>query len=318
MVEMLFKKQKKYINYFFDNIDREKTKNILDELLKCRGNIVFTGVGKSGIIANKLAMTMSSLGSKSFYLSPLGALHGDIGLLSKDDIIIFLSRSGNTKELIDLVPFIKKKGLKIISFLSNINSELERLSDLYIYLPIKKEICPFNLAPTTSAAVQLIFGDILIVSLMQKKKFTLEDYYNNHPSGNIGKMLIKVEEVMLKEEKIPLCYEEDMLVDVIDVLSLKRCGCLLVIDRERNLKGIFTDGDLRRSIEKDKRGFLYKKMKELMTKNPRCISKDKLTIDAINEMEKDKNRLITVLAVVEEKKVIGIIRMHDILQRSVI
>jgi arabinose-5-phosphate isomerase len=316
MLKNLFETQRKYLNHFFENIDIEKSKKILNTFLECKGNIIFTGVGKSGIIAQKIATTMLSTGTKAFYLSSVDALHGDMGMISEKDLFVILSKSGESKELIQLIPHVNQKKAKIISIVSNKNSKLAKLSDLYISLPVKKEICPFNLAPTTSAAVQLLFGDILTVALMKNKNFSLDDYAVNHPYGSIGKKItLKVEQLMLKGKNIPLCFEKDLLVDVIDVLSSKRCGCLIVVDEKFCLKGIFTDGDLRRAIEGNRKTFLYKKIKDLMTVNPKTVLKDALAWDAMKEMERN-GKLVTVLPVLEGKKVIGIIRMHDIIQEG--
>lgn len=169
MVHNLFETQKNYLNQFFDLIDLKKTEEILQKFLNCKGNIILSGVGKSGIIANKLAMTMLSTGTKAIFLSPVDALHGDIGIVSKEDVFVALSKSGETKELLELIPYIRKKGAELISIVSNPNSTLARMSDLFISLYVKKEICPFNLAPTTSTAVQLIYGDVLAVALMKKR-----------------------------------------------------------------------------------------------------------------------------------------------------
>ena len=233
MVKTLFQTQREYLDHFFDQIDYEKTEMIIDKLLSCKGNIILSGVGKSGIIANKLAMTMLSTGTKALFVSPTDALHGDIGIVSKDDVFISITKSGETKEIIDLVPFVRKKGASFIAIVSNSSSTLAKLSDMFITLPVKKEIYPFNLAPTTSTAVQLIFGDVLAVELMRRKKFSLDDYAINHPSGNIGKKItLRVEDVMLKGTDIPFCYPEDQLVDVIPTLSEGRCGALIVVDKK--------------------------------------------------------------------------------------
>lgn len=315
MVADLFKTQKKYLDHFFENIDLLKTGKILDELYQCPGNIILSGVGKSGIIANKLAMTMLSTGTRALFISPTDALHGDLGIVGKEDVFICLSNSGETKELISLVPFVKNKGAKLISIVSNPTSTLATLADLFIALPVKKEICPFNLAPTTSTEVQLIYGDVLAVELMRRKNFSLDEYAKNHPAGTIGKLItFKVKDLMIKGLGVPLCKAEDRLIDVLSLLSSKCCGSLIVIDGSDRLLGVFTDGDLRRAIEADRQNFLYKTMEELMTKKPKWIDQDALVIDAMHEMEKDKNKLISILPVLEKKmKVVGIIRMHDII-----
>lgn len=316
MVEKLFQQQQFLIDHFFDNIDLQKTQQILEKFLNCKGTLIFTGVGKSGIIASKLAATMLSTGTKAFYISSADALHGDLGVVGKDDIFVCLSKSGETKELLDLVPYVRKKGAFLVGLLSNPSSRLASLCDISINLPLKKELCPFNLAPTTSTALQLIFGDILAVALMQKKAFSLNDYALNHPSGSIGrKIILKVEDLMVRGKDLPLCLENDCLIDVLSVFSLKKCGALLVVGKEGVLEGLFTDGDLRRALHKDKKDCLYKRMKDLMTVDFKWAAKEDLAVKAMQKMEEDENKLITVLPVLEEnRKVVGLIRLHDILQ----
>ena len=319
MIKSLFDAQQEYLKFFFEHVDYEKTEAILRKMLSCKGNIILTGVGKSGIIANKIAVTMLSTGTEALFISPTDALHGDMGIVTKDDIVVCFSKSGETKEILAMIPFIRKKGGGVISVVSNPHSSLAKAADLFINLEVKREICPFNLAPTTSPAVQLIFGDILTVALMRNKHFTLDDYAINHPSGSIGKKIVlKVKDVMLKEDELPLCSSQDLLVDVLSTLSEKRCGCLVAVDEKGRLAGVFTDGDLRRAIERDKKGFLYTKIEDLMTKNPKWIRKDILAFDAMQEMEKDPKKLVMMLPVVEDGgKVIGIIRMHDIVQQGI-
>ena len=318
MMKSLFKTQQDYLNFFFEHIDYEKMEDILQKLLLCKGNIILTGVGKSGIIANKIAVTMLSTGTRALFIAPTDALHGDMGVVRKDDIVICFSKSGESKEILAMIPFIRKKGAEVISVVSNPDSSLAKEGDFFINLPLKRELCPFNLAPTTSPAIQLIFGDILTVALMRANHFTLDDYAINHPYGSIGKKIVlKVKDVMLKEEEVPFCSSKDLLIDVLSTLTEKRCGCLIIVDEEQHLVGIFTDGDLRRAIERDKKNFLYTEMKKLMTKNPKWIHEDVLAFEAMQEMEK-KQKLVTILPVIDKsEKVIGIIRMHDILQQGI-
>ena len=311
-IKKIFKNQKLYLDYFYENIDLKKTEKILNLLLNCKNNLIFTGIGKSGIIANKIAMTMLSTGTKALYLPATDALHGDIGIVSKDDIFIVLSKSGETNELLDLIPYVKKRNAKVISFVSNKNSSLEKVSDEFLLLPVLKELCPYNLAPTTSTTVQLMLGDVLTIALMQMKNFSLNDYAINHPKGAIGKQItLKVEDLMVKDNFLPLCNENNFIKDVLHVLSEKQCGCILIVDDKKSLKGIFTDGDLRRLIERDK-NFLEKSLKNFMEKKPFYIEKNALAIEAMKKMESTKQ--ITVLPVIEDNKVIGLIRMHDIVK----
>lgn len=315
MLRELFEKQRCYLNHFFDRIDIQKTEKILEKVLQSEGNLFFSGVGKSGIIAQKLAVTFSSTGTRSFYLSPLDALHGDLGMLSNKDLFFLLSKSGESVELLNLLPHIKEKGADTIALVCSENSSLARQSDHYIILPLENEICPFNLAPTTSTTAQLILGDVLAIALMKKKQFKLDEYAKNHPSGMIGKKLsLKVKQLMRKDHEIPFCKPEVPLIDVLSILSGKRCGAVIVVNEEKNLLGLFTDGDLRRAIEKDAKNACEKKISVLMTKDPKWIDQETLAWDALKYMEQDKNKLIMVLPVLSEKKVVGIIHMHDLLQ----
>lgn len=313
MIKALLEKQKDYLLHFFDHVDIHKIEEILKHILACQGNVILTGVGKSSLIAKKIAMTWISTGTKAIFLDAMNALHGDIGIISKEDLLICFSKSGETQEILDLFPFVKKRGAKIISIVSNDNSSISKKSDYFISLPLKKELCPFNLAPTTSTQIQLIFGDVVAVALMMEKKFNLQDFAKNHPAGNIGKKVtLKVEEIMIKDNDLPLCKKTDQIIDIIHELSSKKCGAVLVIDDNEKLLGIFTDGDLRRAIEKNKNEFLNDIIENVMTKNPKVTNKDALVWKAMKKMEED--RLITVMPVVEKERVVGLIRMHDIVQ----
>jgi arabinose-5-phosphate isomerase len=314
MITNLLKEQKDNIDYFFSQLSIDQMNALIQKLLICKGSLIISGIGKSGIIANKLAMTLLSTGTKAFYLPCTDALHGDIGIVTKEDICILLSKSGETKELIRLVPYIRKKGAGLVSIVCNEKSQLARLADLFVVLPMKKELCPFNLAPTTSSTIQMIFADVLCAALMRQKNFSLEEYASNHPAGSIGKKIsLSVEDIMIKEENIPFCSKEDKVIDVLHDLSSKKCGCMVIVDQAKKLLGIFTDGDLRRTIGNNKDKFLDKKMEDLMTQNPKWISPDQLAWDAMKQMQ-ENGKLVSVMPVVKNNQVVGLIRMHDIVQ----
>jgi arabinose-5-phosphate isomerase len=315
MLAELFSDQRHYINAFFDALDLQQTDDILQRLLACQGSLVLTGVGKSGYIAEKIVATLISTGTSARFLSPGDALHGDIGCLSNRDILILFSKSGESKELLGLLPYAQKKGVQTIAVISRENSQLAKCCDASIVLPVSRELCPYNLVPTTSAAVQLIFGDCLAVALMKAKEFSLNELALNHPAGLLGrKITLKVTDLMLSGEKIPFCRPFDCLVDVLHELSAKRCGCLLVVDAEKRLQGIFTDGDLRRSLEKVGRDVLEQPISRFMTVSAKVIAPDVFVGEGIRLMEEDPCRLITVLPVIEKEQVVGLLRMHDILQ----
>lgn len=308
----LFKKKRRYLNYFFDHLNIEKANQILEVLYSCKNNIIFTGVGKSAIIANKIAMTMLSTGTKALFLPAADALHGDIAVLCEDDVFVVFSKSGETQELLTLIPYVKKRKAKVVAIVSNENSKIAKASDYYICLPLEKELCPYNLAPTTSTCLQLIFGDVLTIALMRKKNFSINQYAMNHPAGAIGKQItLKVHDLMLKNDALPICFENDIIKDVLHVLSSKKCGCLLIVDKKNRLKGIFTDGDLRRLIQKHSLGFFTKKMKDIMISGPIVIDEDSLAVEAMKKMQ---SRVMIIPVIEKDRRLIGLVRMHDIVQ----
>lgn len=314
-IKHLFQTEQNHLNHFFNTIDLEQVEKFFKVLSECTGLIFFSGIGKSGLIAKKIAVTMTSTGTRALYLSPVDALHGDIGLVSSQDIFIFLSKSGESDELLSLVPYLRNKGATLMAIVSNPYSRLGKLCSHEVILPVENELCPFNLAPTTSTTVQLIFGDILAVALMEHKNFTLDQYSSNHPAGRIGKrILLKVKDLMITGDQVPLCLPENTLQEMIVDLSNKRAGCLIVADQEKNILGIFTDGDLRRALQKEGSAVLQTEMGKLMTKDCRTVSPQKLAWEAMQMMEANQNSPITIMPVVEEGKVVGIIKMHDILQ----
>lgn len=313
VLKELFDQQKQYLEDFFHCVDIKEAEKILELFLACKGTIFFTGVGKSGIIAEKLAMTMISTGTKAFYLPPTNALHGDIGILGQEDLFVFISKSGETKELLSLLPFVKLRGAKTIAWVSNLESKLYKKCDFSIYLPLGRELCPFDLAPTTSTVIQMIFGDILAIALMKRKSFSLQDYAMNHPAGSIGKRITqKVHEIMIQGQDLPICLLTDRLKDVLVEISDKRCGCLLVVDESRNLHGIFTDGDLRRALQKRPEGLLDESMEKLMNMEFLSIERHHLVHEAVQVMQKNPTKWVMMLPVVEKKELVGLVRMHDI------
>ena len=318
MLKDLFEEYQRNLNFFFDHIDVNATKKIYDLFLACNGMLIFTGVGKSGIIAEKLAMTMISTGTKALYLPPMNALHGDIGIMTDKDVLICISKSGETDELLSLIPFAQKKGAKTVAWVSNPHSKLLQVCDAGISLPLNKELCPFDLAPTTSTAIQLIFGDVLSVALMKGKKFSLDDYAFNHPAGNIGKKIsLTVDELMVKGEHLPLCSPNDRLREVLVTLTNKQCGCVLIVDPRERIQGIFTDGDLRRALQNDAAATLEKQIKDLMTSSFIRTQSGMLAWDALRLMQKDPSRRVMMMPVLENGNLVGLIRMHDIVQAGI-
>jgi arabinose-5-phosphate isomerase len=315
MIQELLKEQRRYLSAYFDRLDCQKAETILRLLQACQGTVVLSGVGKSGHIAQKLAATFLSTGTKAFFLDPTHAVHGDLGYVTESDVFLALSKSGESQELLELVPFVRKRKSPCIALVSCENSRLAQACDHFIVLPVEHELCPYNIAPTTSTAVQLLFGDCLAIALMKIKKMSLSDFALNHPGGFIGrKISLKVADLMQSADALPLCRPDDRLIHVLPELSGKRCGCLLVVDELQQLKGIFTDGDLRRSLEQMGSAALESALEELMTSNPRWTSPDRLAWEAMRQMEKDPLHPIMVLPVLDDRRIVGLLRMHDILQ----
>ena len=311
----LFCQQQLYLNHFFNALNGQEAEAVFETLARCEGAIILSGVGKSGLIAQKISATLVSTGTRASFLSPGNALHGDIGAVSSSDVFLALSKSGETQELLDLIPAVQQKGARTIALVSSASSRLERICSQTVHLPVLRELCPYDLAPTTSTAVQLLFGDALAIALMKAKGFSVSDFAANHPAGLLGrKITMKVSDLMLKGNDLPLCLPTDLLIDVLHELSSKRCGCLLVVDEKKTLQGIFTDGDLRRSMEQKGAKALQLPMEDLMTLSPKTVGPAILALEAVHTMEKDSSRPITVLPVLERSQVIGLIRMHDIIQ----
>lgn len=315
MLNELLAKEKESLDYFFANIELQRCEILIEKILSSCGVLFFTGVGKSGFIAQKIAATLMSTGTKAFFLHPIDALHGDLGMLSAHDLVLILSKSGETEELLQLLPSLRNKYATIIAVCSVANSRLVKGADFEVILPCKQELCPFDLAPTTSTQIQLLFGDILAMELMERKKFTLNGYAENHPGGQIGRrILFKVKDLM--QNSIPTCNPENRLEEVLLEFTNKRCGCLIVVDEKRRLRGIFTDGDLRRALQSHGASILQTELGQLMSPVPKVIFEDAPAWEAIKLMESDQKHPVMVLPVLEKSsgEVVGIIKMHDLIQ----
>lgn len=316
MLKDLLVKQKQHLDFFFEKIESSACEALVEEILACEGVLFLTGVGKSGFIAQKIAATMLSTGTKAFFLPPIDALHGDLGMVSKKDWVLILSKSGETEELLQLLPFIRNKGAKIAVITSNFQSRLAKGADRTLLLPCENELCPFDLAPTTSTVIQLLFGDLLAVALMERRGFSLDAFAENHPGGRIGRRSsMRVKDLMLAHENTPLCHSENRLEEALIDFTNKRCGCLIVVDQKGALKGIFTDGDLRRALQAKGEKVLQEQVGTLMTPSPKAIDAEALAWDALKLMESDPKHPVMVLPVLsEQNEVIGIIKMHDLIQ----
>lgn len=276
---------------------------------KKRGKIIVSGIGKSGIIAQKLASTLSSTGIPSLFIHPVEALHGDIGILEKNDVGFFISNSGETKEILNLLFIFKKRKNKVIGLTGKTNSSLSKHSDVVLDGSVIEEACPFNIIPTCSTIVAMALGDAFTVSLMKKYNFSLNNYKKFHPSGSIGKNFLKVKDLMFIEN-LPKILCGSLMKEVIINLASTSLGAVVIVNKKDIIKGIYTDGDLKRTF-KIKNNFLTDKIDNFMTKNPVIIKKDVLAIKALKLM---KDKQISVLPVINRnKKIIGLINIHLLL-----
>jgi len=287
----------------------------IELILDCKGKVITTGVGKSGYIAQKIASTLSSTGTPAHYLHPSEALHGDLGVIEGRDVVIAISNSGESAEVVALIPYIKFIGAKLISITNSPSSTLAKHSDVHIFLGIEKEACPLNLAPTTSTTASLVLGDALAMVLLELRGFTEKDFAIRHPAGTLGRKLKLVRELCHTGDEVPIVRDTEPMGQVIVEMTSKGFGAVAVVDHEGKLCGIITDGDLRRFINRG--GDLNKSLaKDVMTLNPKTARMDELAAEALRRMEDYK---ITVLIITdEERKPIGIIHMHDILRAGVI
>ena len=283
---------------------------VVNLLLKNKGKIIVSGIGKSGHIASKIASTLSSVGSPSFYIHPSEANHGDLGMLEKKDAVILISNSGETSELINLILYCKKLGIPIISITSEHDSTLSRESNLNLLIPKNIEACPLELAPTSSTTCTLALGDALAVTLLKKKKFTESDFRELHPGGKLGQMLSEVKDVMKMNLNIPLIAESKNMSYAILEMTSKGEGCVGVVSTKNELIGIITDGDIRRNMNPK---LLDKNVKEIMTRKPKTLSPNTLISKALKIMNEES---ITNIFITKQKKPIGIIHMHDILKNN--
>lgn len=297
-----------------NNIGEEFDKAI-DILYNCKGRVIVTGMGKSGLIGKKIAATMSSTGTPTYFLHPAESTHGDSGVITRNDVIIAISNSGETQELLNLLPLIKRFGCEMIGMTGNLNSTLSKTSEVVLDISVEREACPLGKAPTASTTATLAMGDALAVCLMEKKGFTKEDFLLFHPSGKLGKGLTyKVKDLMITGDKMPLVSESESFKDVINTISEYKLGMAMVLNDDKTLAGVLTDGDIRRTVIKypDTSNI---KVKDVMTVNPKRITSDAYAASALNLMEKYS---ITALAVVDEGNVpVGVIHVHDLLRAGV-
>lgn len=291
----------------------------IELLLDCKGRVIVTGMGKSGLVGKKIAATLASTGTPSFFLHPAEGIHGDLGMVTADDVVISLSNSGETTEVVSILPIIKRIGASIIAMCGNSQSTMALNADVFIDVSVAEEACPLGLAPTASTTATLAMGDAIAVVLLSKRKFTLEDFALFHPGGSLGrKLLLTVENVMHSGEDNPIVSAETNVKEALFVMTSKGLGATAVVDQSGCLLGILTDGDIRRGLETGHQ-FLEESVVNIMTKTPKTITADKLAAAALSIMEKNKPRPITVLPVVDKNNfVIGIVHLTDLLRQGVV
>jgi len=304
--EEILKASKSISNNFTDAVN---------EILGCGGRVVLSGMGKSGHIARKIASTFASTGTPAFFMHPGEASHGDLGMITKEDIVIFFSNSGQSNELISILPTIKRIGAKIIGISGNANSELANQSNIHISAAVTKEACPLGLAPTASSSVSLALGDALALCVLDLREFTAEDFARSHPGGNLGNnILIKVKDIMRIGKNIPSINITSSLKHAIEEISNKKVGFTGIVDSENKLMGILTDGDLRRALLNKKD--IDSSIEECMTKDPITLDGSEMAIEAVNIMEKFKVNCFLITD--KNKKVVGMLNINDLFESKVI
>jgi len=279
-------------------------------LSRTKSRVIITGMGKSGLVGRKIASTLASCGTPALFIHPAEAGHGDLGMIVKDDILVIISYSGETREIIPLLEFVKRVGIKLVGITGDKKSKLAQYSDIVLETKVEREAGPAGVVPTASSTAALAMGDALAIALMKKKAFGIKDFVYFHPKGEAGKKLLKIRNLMHKGRKIPVIYQDASIKTVLEEISAKKLGMTCVIDRDENLIGIITDGDLRRALQKHGRDFLGKKAKDCMTGSPYTIDKDDLATKALHVME--ENKITSLIIRSKTGKLEGIVHLHDL------
>jgi arabinose-5-phosphate isomerase len=297
-----------------DKLD-QAFETLVQNICDSPGRVIVSGIGKSGLIGRKIAATLSSTGTNAMFLHPVEAVHGDLGMVGPDDVFIAISNSGETSELNQLLPVIRGIGCRLAGFTGNPKSTMAGFCDLVIDTGVEKEACPFNMTPTASTTAQLAMGDALAVVLIEKKKFRETDFMRSHPGGALGRRLTsRVGEIMLTADQAPCAFVEDTMISALEIMDRFSLGAVLVLNQDRQLTGIITDGDIRHTIARGITDFHRLTPGDLMTRHPRCSRVDAYLYDALNLMEKFE---ITVLPVVDsDNRLQGILHLHDILGKG--
>jgi arabinose-5-phosphate isomerase len=280
-------------------------------MVACKGRVVVTGMGKSGHVARKIAATLASTGTPAHFVHPGEASHGDLGMIVADDVVIALSNSGETAEMTDLIAYTRRFSIPLIAITRGVHSSLGSAADIVLILPAAAEVCPLGLAPTTSTTMMLALGDALALTILECKGFTADDYHNFHPGGKLGKILLRVREIMHSGEELPLLPENGLMTQALVTMTEKSFGCVGIVDDTGVLVGVITDGDLRRHMQND---LLKKQVLQVMTRDPLSIPPEMLAAEALKIMNEKKR---TNLFVVQDHKPVGILHIHDLLRAGI-
>ncbi len=287
-------------------------------MFRCQGKVILSGVGKSGHVARKIASTLSSTGTPSLFLHPAEGVHGDLGMATSEDVFLFISHSGCSEEVLQLVPFVKRLGCPVISITGSKGSPLARASDVAVIVEVKEEACPLGLAPTASTTATLAVGDAMAIALLELRGFTPSDFARLHPGGRLGKrLLLRVSDLMHTGESIPLVHKDTCMRDAILEITSKGLGVTGVLDDSGKLIGVITDGDLRRGLQRGNH-MLEEPASAVMTCNPKCISASSLAVDALNKMQRHAITSLFVYDGDDEREVAGVIHLHDLLRAGVV
>lgn len=311
----VFKIEAQSILSLKDRVEGNMEKAV-EVIISCKGRVIVTGMGKSGHIGRKIAATLSSTGTPSYFLHPAESTHGDSGIITREDVVIALSNSGETSELLNLLPLIKRFEVPLISFTGKMHSTLAQKSDIVFDVSVEKEACPLGKAPTASTTATLAMGDALAICLLKQRGFSEEDFLLYHPSGSLGKgVLYSVKELMVQGENLPVAFEDDSFISTIELISQKKLGCAIIVNTQNKITGVLTDGDIRRTLIKFSSDISNLKTKDVMTKNPKTIMQTELAAKALAVMEKYS---ITSIAVSDKDlRPIGLIHVHDLLKAGV-
>ena len=296
-------------NYIDENFEE-----IIDIIYECKGRLIFSGIGKSGHISKKISATLSSTGTSSFFMHSTEAFHGDLGMIQNDDIVVAISYSGETEDLLNTIPIIKKLGCLVIGVSGNSRSTLSKICDYHQLIKVDKEACPLDLAPTSSATATLVWGDALAISLMNKKDFKPEDFAKSHPGGTLGKrLLLSAKDVMVSGDEIPIINHDELSKNVIKTISEKGIGVTFVKDQDKKVIGLITDGDIRRAIDKSNY-FFDMTAQDVMSKGFLSVAPDDLASECLKQMAKKK---IGCLAVMQDNQLVGVINQKDLVKLGI-